>query len=64
MKARIEELIKKYESEFDDIDWRNSEDFNPCDSSGGNFDDAYFMGAEHGEIDGALHILYLLQKEV
>jgi hypothetical protein len=64
MKKRIAELIEKYEAEFDSIDWRNEEDFNPCDSSGGNFDDAYYMGTEHGEVVGSLTILYALQKEL
>ena len=27
----------------------DTEDFNPCDYSGGNFDDAYYGGQEDGE---------------
>lgn len=32
--------------------WDESEDFNPMDFSGGNFDDAYWGGQE----DGATHL--------
>lgn len=63
MKARIDELIERYEALSEDINWRYDDEFNPYDASGGNFDDAYYMGVEHGEVDGALHILRLLAEE-
>ena len=34
----------------------------PCDSSGGNFDDAYNNGIEHGEQNFAGVILALIEK--
>jgi hypothetical protein len=39
------------------------EDFDPCDFSGGNFDDAYYMGTEDGEISLARDILSWLNIE-
>jgi hypothetical protein len=33
------------------------EDFEPCDFSGGNFDDAYYMGVQDGEIEMARKML-------
>ncbi|MCM3109890.1 hypothetical protein [Lederbergia lenta] len=55
--SKIEELIKKYEDRLDilqgDVDEINDmyeEEFNPSDWSGGNFDDAYSIGEDHGEV--------------
>lgn len=48
---RIEELERKVE-EIGTI----YEDFDPSD--GGNFDDTYFLGEEHGEIRGKLEAFY------
>ena len=62
MKATIEALIKEYEAEDEEIAEIIGDDFNPCDASGGNFDDAYYMGREHGEVEGALRVLYKLRK--
>lgn len=33
--------------------WSELDDFNPCDSSGGNFDDAYYGGQDDGETEAA-----------
>ena len=53
--AFIERLKKAARRETWDDD--ESEDFNPCDRSGGNFDDAYFGGQEDGETHLARDIL-------
>lgn len=37
-----------------------NESFNPCDYSGGNFDDAYYLGETAGDIQGARMMLGLL----
>lgn len=57
---KIKLLINEYETKHDDISYRDDDDFNPSDASGGNFDDAYYMGTEHGHVDGALEVLYKL----
>lgn len=55
MSEGINVLITKYEAridvlreEIDEINELLEDDFNPMDASGGNFDDAYYMGDEHG----------------
>lgn len=53
MIQEIQETI----SEFEEV--TESEDFNPYDASGGNFDDAYEMGLDHGRAYGKLSILKL-----
>lgn len=47
-------------SEIDEI--IEDEDFNPCDASGGNFDDAYQMGYDHGYSYGKLEALSSILK--
>ncbi len=42
--------------------WADSDDFNPADSSGGNFDDAYYAGADDGETNLARRILGILEQ--
>lgn len=55
---QLKELIKKQEEVVREIDeWCNNEDFNPMDASGGNFDDAYQLGYEHGFENGKLYAL-------
>jgi hypothetical protein len=67
MKELILEKIKELEEEVEELnemygeDW---EEFNPCDASGGNFDDAYQLGSEHGEIFGKLALLRELLKTI
>ena len=60
----IDVLITNYQARIDalreDIDEINEfleDDFNPCDASGGNFDDAYYMGNEHGETFAEYRVL-------
>lgn len=40
---------------------RGEDYFNPADESGGNFDDAYFMGTEDGRIEMARRVLDVLE---
>lgn len=54
LRKRIEELVVKYESYVEKTEEQKGEEFNPMDASGGNFDDAYYMGCEHGEESGKL----------
>jgi hypothetical protein len=67
MKELILEKIKVIESKIEELnemygeDW---EEFNACDASGGNFDDAYELGSEHGEIFGQLALLKELLKKL
>jgi hypothetical protein len=35
----------------------NFEDFDPCSFSGGNYDDAYYIGQDDGEVSLAREIL-------
>ena len=52
----FEELLEKYEDRLDTLKGDDAEidemyeDFNPSDWSGGNFDDAYEIGKDHGEV--------------
>lgn len=41
----------------------NPADFNPCDLSGGNYDDAFSGGFESGETQLAREILQILKTE-
>lgn len=57
--AKVIALIEKtadYTTRADD-----TEDFNPMDFSGGNFDDCYQMGCEDGEINFARELMALLE---
>jgi len=54
---KLDELIRLYEGRIealqesiDEIDEIYGDDFNASDASGGNFDDAYELGDEHGSI--------------
>jgi hypothetical protein len=64
MLEKIKELIAEHEADQEEIDDWMEDDFNPMDASGGNFDDCYFMGVEHGETQGALKILRGLLREL
>lgn len=57
--AKVIALIEKtanYSTRTDD-----NEDFNPSDASGGNFDDAYQIGLEDGEINFARELQSILE---
>jgi hypothetical protein len=51
-KEYIEKEIEKLSIVAEEIERAIEEDFNPCDWSGGNYDDAYAIGVEHGEVGG------------
>ena len=52
MKKSIEELKQYLNNIIENNSWREEEeiqdDWNPMDASGGNFDDAYYLGKEMG----------------
>ena len=57
MIERIDRIIAMYENrrevlqgDINEIRELTGEDFNVSDVSGGNFDDAYELGREHGEV--------------
>jgi hypothetical protein len=56
LEAKVEKLNEAYGEEW--------EEFNAMDASGGNFDDAYELGSEHGEIFGKLSLLRELLKTI
>lgn len=67
MIEEIKKLIEQYEEEVaenQEIWGEDMEDFNPMDASGGNFDDCYYMGLEHGQTEGKLEILYMVLKKL
>lgn len=61
LKSKLEKLAS--EKTLYDRCEEDGEDFNPCDASGGNFDDAYQMGVDDGRIDMARDVLGWLEKE-
>ncbi|OPH61890.1 hypothetical protein BC351_01215 [Paenibacillus ferrarius] len=48
MKETIALLLEQVQLKIDEIEEVTNEDFNACDASGGNFDDAYELGYDHG----------------
>jgi hypothetical protein len=63
LKNTIDELIEEVREGIKEIEEvTESDDFNPYDASGGNFDDAYQMGYDHGYEYGKLAILELIRK--
>lgn len=51
------EFIEKLKELAKRVCWSDFEEFNPMDSSGGNYDDAYYGGAGDGETLLAREIL-------
>ena len=43
--------------------WDDDGDFNPCDYSGGNFDDAYYGGVSSGKVKLARSLLEMFGKQ-
>lgn len=64
--AKIQEYVDSVmlplKNDAEEIDEMIAEDFNPSDWSGGNFDDAYEIGTEHGEVDGKMIILRAIES--
>lgn len=58
--ARLDAL----EAEIDEINEWMATDFDPMDASGGNFDDAYFMGSDDGKMFGEFHALKTVIKDL
>lgn len=59
-------MIRKYEeeiSEYEEVYGEDLMDLDPMDASGGNFDDAYNLGFEHGESYGKYTLLEELLRE-
>ncbi|WP_188069010.1 hypothetical protein [Brevibacillus brevis] len=55
MKEKLIAFIDGLIEQYDDPDLEYCED--PCDASGGNFDDAYVLGIDYGESTGAVRVL-------
>lgn len=59
MNEKLTQLLSELEGRIESLsaeiaeneEWKG-DDFNPMDASGGNFDDAYSLGEEHGEAYG------------
>jgi hypothetical protein len=51
LKERLEKEVAQHEC------WIDSRDFNPCDFSGGNYDDAYYGGSADGRASLARELL-------
>lgn len=67
MVNEIEKLIEACREEIKENEsiWgEDMEDFNPMDASGGNFDDCYYMGLEHGRTEGELYAFRKVLKMV
>jgi hypothetical protein len=58
----MEDLIEKLKKLAERECWRDEEDFNPYEYSGGNFDDAYYGGFEDGEACLAKMVLEAIDK--
>lgn len=59
LSAKWIEALKKY---ADRETWTDDGDFDPCGSSGGNYDDAYYGGYEDGRTELAREILLALEN--
>lgn len=57
VKAYIDSKLPGLEGSENEIAEMIEEEFNPSDWSGGNFDDAYYIGTEHGTINGKLEVI-------
>jgi len=69
--TKLELMIDDYERRLKEIDEEikesealNNEDFNPMDASGGNFDDAYRLGIDHGDIFARYEEIYEFVKRL
>lgn len=59
---KLDLLIKRLELEAENYE-ELDEDFNAYDSSGGNFDDAFWQGSEYGSSLFALELLQFIKGE-
>jgi hypothetical protein len=58
----IDEQLALLKAEIEEYEQRYEEDFNPMDWSGGNFDDAYYMGIEEGKVYGEFAALSKIKQ--
>jgi flagellar biosynthesis/type III secretory pathway protein FliH len=63
IKEMIKQLMKQVQENIEEIEEVTNEDFNACDASGGNFDDAYELGHDHGFQYGRRSVLNELFSE-
>jgi hypothetical protein len=61
-KEKLDLLIKRLELEAENYEPLD-EEFSAYDSSGGNFDDAFWQGYEHGSAEFACELLQFLKGE-
>lgn len=61
-KEKLDLLIKRLELEAENYEPLD-EEFNTYDSSGGNFDDAFWQGYEYGSAEFACELLQFLKGE-
>jgi hypothetical protein len=55
-----DEVIEKYKKIASQETWTEDEDFDPCSSSGGNYDDAYYAGSDDGHTQAARALLQII----
>lgn len=62
----LQMIIEKanYQTHREDGEESTEGYFDPQDASGGNFDDAFDMGTEDGEIEYARHLLNTINKNL
>lgn len=60
----ITERIKFLEGDIEEYNEVYGDDFYAIDASGGNFDDAYDLGYEHGELFKEYHMLKKFKKQL
>lgn len=59
---QIKKLVEKIEAQAAKSAHFDREDFNACDYSGGNFDDAYSLGVSDGETSFARDLLMIFEE--
>jgi hypothetical protein len=55
--ATLQSRLESVNGSIKEIDEMKEDEFNPSDWSGGNFDDAYFIGEEHGDCYATSNLL-------
>lgn len=60
----IDYKIELLEGSIEEFEEMYGDDFNASDASGGNFDDAYDLGYEHGELFQEYHMLKKFKRQL
>ncbi|MDS7057109.1 hypothetical protein NXG04_07405 [Klebsiella pneumoniae] len=60
----VEERIELLQGNIDEYNEVYGDDFYAIDASGGNFDDAYELGYEHGELFKEYYMLKKFKKQL